>query len=106
MQLVDRASREIALHKVLTATAATNEDGRRATGWRDRVREAAVRAEHEERRAREEEAREAREERAAQAAAEASLGGGDLAVDGRIPDTRTASGSQSRRTQCTRSAPC
>ena len=41
-----------------------------------------MRAEHEERRAREEEAREAYEERAAQAAAEASLGGGDLAVDG------------------------
>ena len=58
-----------------------DEDGRRATGWRDRVREAAVRAEREEPRAREEEAREAREERAARAAAEDSPGGGELAVD-------------------------
>ena len=61
-----------------------DEDERRATGWRDRVREAAVRAEREERRAREEEAREAREERAAQAAAEDSPGGGELAIDGRM----------------------
>ena len=60
-----------------------DEDERRATGWRDRVREAAARAEREARRAREEEAREAREERAAQAAAEDSPGGGELAIDGR-----------------------
>ena len=60
-----------------------DEDERRATGWRDRVREAAVRAEREARLARAEEATEAREERAARAAAEDLPGGGELAVDGR-----------------------
>ena len=60
-----------------------DEDARRATGWRDRVREAAVRAEREARLARAEEAAEAREERAARAAAEDLPGGGELAVDGR-----------------------
>ena len=60
-----------------------DEDARRATGWRDRVREAAVRAEREARLARAEEATEAREERAARAAAEDLPGGGELAVDGR-----------------------
>ena len=47
-----------------------DEGERRATGWRDRVREAAVRAEREARLARAEEATEAREERVARAAAE------------------------------------
>jgi hypothetical protein len=47
-----------------------DEDARRATGWRDRVREAAARAEREARLARAEEATEAREERAARAAAD------------------------------------
>ena len=60
-----------------------DEDARRATGWRDRVREAAARAEREARLARAEEATEAREERAARAAAEDLPGGGELAVDGR-----------------------
>ena len=62
-----------------------DEDGRMATGWRDRVREAAAKAEREERRARQEAAREAREERAAQARGSGglSLEGGELAVDGR-----------------------